>query len=154
MSSSTSPTVQVQRILVPVDGSDLTERAIEASIGLAARLGATIVGFIAEPRRGFGRGAPGLLERDPQDPESTSEGRAREVLARFAQAAQAAQVPFEGVVDQVPRIHRAIVAAAESHGCDMIVMVTHGRGAFGEFLFGSQTKAVLAGTRLPLLVLH
>ena len=76
------------------------------------------------------------------------------MLARFAQAAQAAQVPFEGVVDQVPRIHRAIVAAAESHGCDMIVMVTHGRGAFGEFLFGSQTKAVLAGTRLPLLVLH
>nr|MCU0967128.1 universal stress protein [Burkholderiaceae bacterium] len=39
-------------------------------------------------------------------------------------------------------------------GCDMIVMVTHGRGAFGEFLFGSQTKAVLAGSSLPLLVLH
>ena len=36
----------------------------------------------------------------------------------------------------------------------MIVMVTHGRGAFGEFLFGSYTKAVLAGSRLPLLVLH
>ncbi len=35
----------------------------------------------------------------------------------------------------------------------MIVMVTHGRGAFGEFLFGSQTKAVLAGSTLPLLVL-
>jgi nucleotide-binding universal stress UspA family protein len=36
----------------------------------------------------------------------------------------------------------------------MIVMVTHGRGAFGEFLFGSQTKAVLADSRIPLLVLH
>jgi len=48
----------------------------------------------------------------------------------------------------------AFVAAAESRGCDMIVMVTHGRGAFGEFLFGSQTKAVLAGSKLPLLVLH
>ena len=39
-------------------------------------------------------------------------------------------------------------------GCEMIVMVTHGRGAFGEFLFGSQTKAVLDGSKLPLLVLH
>ena len=48
----------------------------------------------------------------------------------------------------------AIVEAAESRGCDLIVMVTHGRGAFGEFLFGSHTKAVLAGSRLPLLVLH
>jgi nucleotide-binding universal stress UspA family protein len=36
----------------------------------------------------------------------------------------------------------------------MVVMVTHGRGAFGEFLFGSQTKAMLAGCSLPLLVLH
>jgi nucleotide-binding universal stress UspA family protein len=46
------------------------------------------------------------------------------------------------------------VAEAEAQGCDMIVMVTHGRGASGEFLFGSQTKAVLAGSKLSLRVLH
>jgi len=63
-------------------------------------------------------------------------------------------VAFTGHHAQVPRVDRAIIAAAESQGCDMIVMVTHGRGAFGEFLFGSQTKAVLAGSQLPLLVLH
>jgi nucleotide-binding universal stress UspA family protein len=51
-------------------------------------------------------------------------------------------------------VDQAIIQMAESQGCDMIVMVTHGRGAFGEFLFGSQTKAVLAGSKLPLLVLH
>ena len=79
---------------------------------------------------------------------------AGQVLARFETAAQAAGVPFEGYHDQVPRIDRAIIEAAESRGCDMILMVTHGRGAFGEFLFGSQTKAVLAGSKLPLLVVH
>ena len=36
----------------------------------------------------------------------------------------------------------------------MIVMLTHGRGTFGELLFGSHTKQVLAQTSLPLLVLH
>jgi cytochrome c oxidase assembly protein subunit 15 len=46
------------------------------------------------------------------------------------------------------------VTWSKAHRCDMIVLVTHGRGAFGEFLFGSQTKAVLAGSRLPLLILH
>jgi nucleotide-binding universal stress UspA family protein len=30
----------------------------------------------------------------------------------------------------------------------------YGRGAFGELLFGSQTKRVLTLTKLPLLVLH
>jgi nucleotide-binding universal stress UspA family protein len=61
---------------------------------------------------------------------------------------------WPGYHDQVPRVDRAIIEAAESRGCDMILMVTHGRGAFGEFLFGSQTKAVLAGSKLPLLVVH
>ncbi|HRC37569.1 MAG TPA: universal stress protein, partial [Rubrivivax sp.] len=31
---------------------------------------------------------------------------------------------------------------------------THGRGTFGELLFGSHTKTLMARTRLPLLVLH
>ena len=76
------------------------------------------------------------------------------MLARFEAAARAAGVPFEGVLDRVARVDQAIIAAAESQRCDLVVMVTRGRGAFGEFLFGSQTKAVLAGCRLPLLVLH
>ncbi|MEQ1806805.1 MAG: universal stress protein [Burkholderiaceae bacterium] len=36
----------------------------------------------------------------------------------------------------------------------MIVMATHGRGVFGEILFGSRTKGVMAPSKLPLLVLH
>jgi nucleotide-binding universal stress UspA family protein len=146
----------VKRILVPVDGSELTERAIERSIALAQQLDAAIVGFVAEspPRRRAGARLKGLLDSDPLDPEAAAGAQAAALLARFEAAARAAQVPFEGVCEQVPRIDRAIIAAAESQRCDLIVMVTHGRGAFGEFLFGSQTKAVLAGSRIPLLVLH
>jgi nucleotide-binding universal stress UspA family protein len=33
-------------------------------------------------------------------------------------------------------------------------MATHGRGAFGELMFGSHTKRVMAASRVPLLVLH
>lgn len=148
--------MHVQRILVPVDGSELSERAIEASVALAAQLRATIVGFIAQPkgRPTAGRRLTGLLDNDPPDPEALSDAGAQALLARFEAAARAAQVPFTGVCTQVARIDKGIIAAAESHACDMIVMVTHGRGAFGEFLFGSQTKAVLAGSELPLLVLH
>jgi nucleotide-binding universal stress UspA family protein len=36
----------------------------------------------------------------------------------------------------------------------MIVMVTHGRGVFGELLFGSHTKDVMARSKLPLLILR
>lgn len=145
-----------KRILVPVDGSELTERAIDGSIELAQQLGATIIGFIAEPLPPLPSSprTQTLLQDEIRHHDASTMAHARPVLRRFEEAAKTAGVAFEGVFDQVPRVDRAIVAAAESHDCDLIVMVTHGRGAFGEFLFGSQTKAVLAGSKLPLLVLH
>lgn len=147
---------QYKRLLVPVDGTYLSERAIHASIDLARQLGAAITGFVAEPVMP----APAVahtdawLEDDARAHDAITETRARQVLADFERRAATAGVPFEGYYERVPRIDQAIVDTAESKGCDLIVMVTHGRGAFGEFLFGSQTKAVLAGSRLPLLVLH
>lgn len=145
-----------KRILVPVDGSGLTDRAIDESVDLARQLGATLVGFMAEPLPPLPTTvrAVELFEQDWAESKAHASAHATPVLERFAAAARAAGVAFEGYLDQVARIDRAIVAAAESHRCDLIVMATHGRGAFGEFLFGSQTKAVLANTRLPLLVLH
>jgi nucleotide-binding universal stress UspA family protein len=145
-----------RHLLVPVDGGELTERAISGSLELAAQLGAAITGFIAEPLAPLPTpGMPQTLMRDEAlEHDAITTAHAREILGRFEQRARAAGVPFSGRHTQVPRVDRAIIEAAESLGCDMIVMVTHGRGAFGEFLFGSQTKAVLAGCRLPLLVLQ
>jgi nucleotide-binding universal stress UspA family protein len=76
------------------------------------------------------------------------------VLERFAAAAHAAGVPFEGHHACVAHADEALRAEAEARGCDLLVMVSEGRGPFGEFLYGSQAKAVLSGCRLPLLVLH
>lgn len=145
-----------KRLLVPVDGNELTDRAIEASIELAQQLGAAITGFVAEPVLPLPPGPRPqfYFQEDMREHDAMTAAHARQVLSRFEAAAAAAGVAFEGYHDQVPRIDRAIIEAAEARGCDMIVMVTHGRGAFGEFLFGSQTKAVLAGSKLPLLVIR
>ena len=63
-------------------------------------------------------------------------------------------MPFAGVYAVSPQVEAAIADAAVAQGCDLIVMVTQGRGPFGELLFGSHTKGVMARSRLPLLVLH
>ena len=145
-----------KHLLVPVDGSELTERAIRASLELAQQLGAAVTGFVAEPLAPLPAAGHAVMQmRDEMlEHDAMTVAHAREVLTRFEAEAKRLGVPFTGRHAQVPRVDRAIIAAAESQGCDMIVMVTHGRGAFGEFLFGSQTKAVLAGSSLPLLVLH
>ena len=145
-----------KRILVPVDGSELSERAISQSLALAQQMGATVIGFVAEPLPPIPTGPrnEALLRNELRQHAAESLAHTQGILKGFEAAAAAAGVPFEGWHDEVPLVHKAIIAAAESRRCDMIVMVTHGRGAFGEFLFGSQTKAVLAASQIPLLVLH
>lgn len=145
-----------EHLLVPVDGSEISERAMSASIELALKLGARITGFVAEPDDtlpAVGR-HPSVMMRELEHAEAAAAAHANQVLKAFAERAAAAGVTFAGHYVRTTQVDEAIVHAAEEKHCDMIVMVTHGRGAFGELLFGSHTKNVLSRCKLPLLVLH
>ena len=145
-----------RNLFVPVDGSKLSLRAMEASIALAKQLGAGITGFVVEPD------APMPMEGSPLPAytEATekhivrTDTHAHDVLSRFEVKAAQSGVAFTGLHARTDGVDRAIIEQAEQSGCDMIVMLTHGRGTFGELLFGSHTKNVLAKCKLPLLVLH
>jgi nucleotide-binding universal stress UspA family protein len=145
-----------KHLLVPVDGSEITDHAIDSSIALAKQLGAAITGFVVEPTAplpAVGR-HPSIVAAETELHEQRTEAHARGVLTRFEALASSAGVAFKGHFERSERVGESIVETARDHGCDMIVMATHGRGAFGELLFGSYTKSVLARSKLPLLVLH
>ena len=145
-----------KHLLVPVDGSELAERAMQTGIDLARQLGASITAFIAEPpapASGAGHSALGYV-REMQEHAAATAEHAGGVLSSFERRAEAAGVPFNGVYAQTQQIDAAIADTARQQGCDMIVMVTHGRGPFSELLFGSRTKGVMARSKVPLLVLH
>ncbi len=144
----------IERILVPVEGGDGSEHAIAASLALARQTGATVAAFVAEPLPPLtllpqSRGARDAALRRHQ---AMTTAHARAVLAQFEQRALAAGVAFEGHHAVQAATDPAVVAAAQALHCDVIVMASQGRGAFGEFLFGSQTKALLAGSGMPLLI--
>ena len=103
-----------KRILVPVDGSELSDRAIHASVDLARQLGASITGFVAEPLPPVVSGPrPHLrLVEDEQEHEAMTAAHAGEVLQRFEAYARENGVPFDGYHDQVPRVDQAIIEAA------------------------------------------
>ena len=86
-----------KHLLVPVDGSPLTERAITVSVALAKQLGAAITGFIAEPLPPVPPGprSSALHDPDASEQEELTGTHAQAVLARFEAAAQAAGVPFK-----------------------------------------------------------
>jgi nucleotide-binding universal stress UspA family protein len=145
-----------KHLLVPIDGSEITERAIDSSITLARQLGAAIHGFVVEPTPplpAVGR-HPSVIATEAELHDARTEAHARGLLNKFKAMADAAGVAFKGSFERSERVGDAIVEQARENGCDMIVMATHGRGPFGELLFGSYTKSVLARSKLPLLVLH
>ncbi|MDT7837390.1 universal stress protein [Aquabacterium sp. OR-4] len=145
-----------KNLFVPIDGSALSERAMQTSIALAKQLGAAITGFVVEPDAPLP--TPGVqmsqYERSTAAHLEKTDTHARKLLTAFEARAAESGVPFTGLHANATGVDQAIVEQAESAGCDMIVMVTHGRGTFGELLFGSHTKTVLSHSKLPLLVLH
>ena len=145
-----------EHLLVPIDGSDLSERAIAASLELAGKLGATVTGFVVEPDTAAAAAGrhPSAADREQVLAEAAAADHAKALLSHFRASAKAAGVPFHSHFVRTAHIDDAIVKAASDKHCDLIVMVTHGRGAFGEMLFGSHTKNVMARSTVPLLVLR
>jgi nucleotide-binding universal stress UspA family protein len=145
-----------QKIFVPVDGSALSEHAMQASIGLARQLGASITGFVVEPDVPLPAPDARMSEYEQRAERhiEKTDTHAHRVLTAFQAKAAEAGVEFTGLHARTDVVDRAIVEQAQATGCDMIVMVTHGRGVFGELLFGSHTKDVMARSKLPLLILR
>jgi nucleotide-binding universal stress UspA family protein len=46
----------------------------------------------------------------------------------------------------------AVIAGADTAGCDLIFMASHGRRGFSGLLLGSETQKVLTHSKIPVLV--
>ncbi|MFB6094731.1 MAG: universal stress protein [Halanaeroarchaeum sp.] len=139
-----------ERILVPTDGSDATERAIRESVDLAAEHGATIhalyvintASFASIPTESSVEGVSEMLER---------EGAA--ALDAVEAIASDRGVPVERVqLDGSPA--REIVRYAEEADCDLVVMGTHGRGGIDRLLLGSVAERVVRSSSVPVLTVR
>jgi len=146
-----------EHLLVPVDGSELSNKAIEHAIGLAKMLGASITGVTVEPPLPVLVVEQAAVAYDVatfQEHEKRCEAHAREILEAFADKARHAAVPFDGQFLITDDVQQAIVDTAKKKGCDLIVMATHGRHGLDALIHGSLAKSVLAHSEVPLLILH
>ena len=143
-----------KHLLVPTDGSPLSEGTVKRAISFAKEAGARITFIYSQPDFPmpiYGEGA--LI--DPTTPEQFARSAAEEAnrilereLTLAAQAGVSANA--DTVVNEVP--YEAIIDAAERHGCDLIFMASHGRRGFAGLLLGSETQKVLTHSKIPVLV--
>jgi nucleotide-binding universal stress UspA family protein len=143
-----------QHILIPTDGSEVAEKAVAAGIDFARQSGARVTLFTAvpeyqPPNEGEIRAGNivSVAEFDRQ-----SEARAKEILSGAERQARQAKLEFDLDFAQSNHPWRAIIEAAERHGCDAIFMASHGRTGLAAVWHGSQTREVLSHCTLPTLV--
>ena len=142
-----------QRILVPTDGSDITQKAVQAGIGMAKLTGAKLLTLaVKEP---FPYSA--ISEMQPVPPQDFFDAQDRIANARVkavVDTAAAAGLACSGHTVEALHPWEAIIDHAKSQDCDLIVMASHGRRGLNAILLGSETSRVLTHTTLPVLVIR
>jgi nucleotide-binding universal stress UspA family protein len=145
-----------KHILVPTDGSALSDKAVAAAINLAQLLGARITAFHSiEPyplQGAYAAEASGVAELQPKIFAERSQEYAKRVLDAVASAAAAAKGQCATDSATSRSAFQAIVEKARKENCDLIVMASHGRRGLEGFLLGSETQKVLTHSSIPVLV--
>lgn len=143
-----------KHILIPTDGSQLSEKAIEAGIEFASFVHAKVTGFTAVPEYQIPSESE-LMSRHAislPDYERDAKKQAESALQPIADRARAAGVDYDAEFTLSDTPSEAIIRAAEKHGCDLIFMASHGRRGLSALVHGSETQAVLTHSTIPTLV--
>jgi len=143
-----------KHILVPTDGSALSQDTAARAVSFASDAGARITFFYAEPESPAIYAGMGAISNPhiAQAMHERLDGAAREVLDAAVQLALEAGVAHQRCVLVSSRPFEAIIQAAEQNACDLIFMASHGRTGMGALLLGSETHKVLTHSKIPVLV--
>jgi len=145
-----------KHILVATDGYSLSRKAASSAVELAGLLGARLTAFHMIPdfvAPGFFGGVEGISElRSPGSYRRSTERYAKRLLAPIAARAMRRGVTCDPVFVTGKLPWEAIIRAAKTRRCDLIVMASHGQRGVSGVLLGSETAKVLTHSRIPVLV--
>jgi len=140
------------RVLIPTDGSDPAKSAEEMALGLAETHRATlhILFIVDQPTSvsGMGEGFSGL-----DGLLNALEERGQETTEAVVERAKDRDIETTTAVRR-GNPHDDILAYANDHEIDVIVMGTHGRTGVKRALLGSVTEDVVRHSEIPVLTVH
>jgi nucleotide-binding universal stress UspA family protein len=142
-----------KHILMPTDGTEHSERAIERGIELAKLCGAKVTGIHVVPDysltiaddSAFDPALPGKMRDE-------AHARADSFLAFVKKTAAAQGVECDTVIATNSQPFDAILNAANERGCDLIVMTARYRKGLVSIIMGSESSRVLHRASIAVLV--
>ena len=143
-----------KRILVPVDGSELAEKAIDRAKKLATHFGAELHFLRVYARE--------QVLADPHSPFDTyhlvvtAEDAKKRALAYLAtiqtKFVESKLIVQTDTIESNEKVGKAIAEYAAANGVDLIVMTSHGYTGFRRLIMGSVTTETLHHARCPVWV--
>jgi nucleotide-binding universal stress UspA family protein len=141
-----------KQILLPTDGSDLSERAVLAGLSFAKEIGAQVTGLTVLPEFHVITYDTNMIEDTEAEFLRRMEQQGDKILAFVSDAARSADVPCSLVQAVSDDPYEAILQTAKERKCDLIIMASHGRRGVKGVLLGSETQKVLVHSDIPVLV--
>lgn len=149
-----TPATPIQRILVPLDGSHLAERALSEAVELAKANKSEIwlLQSVEFPEY-WGEEYPGMHALPSMISTEEQETAAREYLQQSAE-----QLASQGISAQIVvttgHAASAISDTVADNEIDLIVMSTHGRSGLSRWVFGSVAEKVVRLAECPVLLIR
>lgn len=144
--------LKLARLLVPVDFSDCSLRALDYALALAEQFGSKIILLhIVEPAvypENYLVASPALDETNQNLLES-----ARERLSALSHKRIGHRLPAETLV-RMGRAHSEIPDTAKALGADLIILGTHGYTGLKHVLLGSTAERVVRHAPCPVLTVR
>jgi len=141
-----------KHLLLPTDGSALSNSAVEKGIQIARDIGAQVTGIYVEPEFHVLTYRTEMLEDTRSQFAADSRAHASQYLEVIRAGATKAGVSCDVVSVTGDHPFEEIIRTAEARGCDLIVMASHGNRGVRGLLLGSETLKVLTHGKIPVLV--
>ena len=145
-----------KNILVPTDGSKLSQKAVQQAVLLATLTGAKLVAlhvfpqFSGSPYGSFGPSEDVIAEAHTKQHKAEAE----KLFAAVKKLIGTTGVALDATLVESDDVYKQIIAVARKKKCDLICMASHGRRGLSGLVLGSETHKVLTHSTVPVLVLR
>ena len=141
-----------KHVLLPTDGSNLSQVAVQKGVQLAKSMKAKITGISVMPEQKYYLYQTDITVQVKEETAKQHKLQANRNLSVIEKATKDADVPCETLCEISDHPYETIIRVAEQKGCDLIMMASHGRRGVSGLLLGSETQKVLTHSRIPVLV--
>ena len=141
-----------KKILVPTDGSPISEKSAKAAVEFAAATGASIVALSVAQLYPYMLMPEAGAMVDLSVYEEAQDQTAQKHVDVVKQLAANAKVACEAIATRGVHPYEEILATASAKQCDVIWIASHGRRGLDKLLLGSETQRVLAHAAVPVIV--